>query len=95
MPSFADAIHQSFANQTMHSTAILTIEEHDGELYFAGSETYYPPRRPLHLDHPPERPYSLCPTCALIAEGSSMSYSDDTCPQVLPVHNKRDGDEYI
>ena len=30
-----------------------------------------------------ERDYEQCPTCALIAEGSSMSYSDNTCPQVV------------
>ena len=24
---------------------------------------------------------STCTTCSLIAEGSSMAYSDDTCPQ--------------
>ena len=25
-----------------------------------------------------------CGTCALIAEGSTMPYSDNTCPQVTP-----------
>lgn len=26
-------------------------------------------------------PYVDCPTCALIAEGSSMAYHDNSCPQ--------------
>ena len=25
--------------------------------------------------------YLTCPTCSLIAEGSSMAYHDDSCPQ--------------
>ena len=28
-----------------------------------------------------------CGTCALIAEGSTMPYSDNTCPQVTHTHN--------
>ena len=44
-----------------------------------------------------ERDYEQCPTCALIAEGSSMSYSDNTCPQVVRCNgdntNGEDDDE--
>ena len=38
---------------------------------------------------PPGEYVEECPTCALIAEGSTMPYSDNTCPQVwLPnVHS--------
>ena len=84
IPSFAAAINQSFANQQLQTTAILTID--DDNPY--GQYQPVPVLFKSYWCWFSERDYEQCPTCALIAEGSSMSYSDNTCPQVSLIISK-------
>ena len=83
------SLFQSFQNQTIGMTAILTSGEAPGHHHLDLRD---------HHQHNHHWVFTMvimftgeykeeCGTCALIAEGSTMPYSDNTCPQVTHTHN--------